>query len=172
MRALRPAAAAGLREEPWPSSGRKLRPIGAACCRAAEAAPSFGGFNLWGVAAAVSNSVKARADELVKSVQETDWKAEIMAFSKVGAVHGGQRRAQRAARGETCCMRPDRTNPPPAHAACPLAGLTHCTPPQEVKDDTDKVKARTAELVENLPEAMEQLPEKVRAVKGGGLCAC
>ena len=43
------------------------------CCR---------GFNLWRVAAAVTSTVKARADELVKSVVETDWKNELSAFSK------------------------------------------------------------------------------------------
>lgn len=37
------------------------------------------------MASAVSNTVKARADELVKSVQQTDWKAELMAFSKEAA---------------------------------------------------------------------------------------
>lgn len=39
-------------------------------------------FDIWGVAAAVSKSVRLRADELVKSVQETDWKSELSSFSK------------------------------------------------------------------------------------------
>lgn len=39
-------------------------------------------FDIWGVAAAVSKSVRQRADELVKSVQETDWKSELSSFSK------------------------------------------------------------------------------------------
>lgn len=34
------------------------------------------------MAAAVSNTVKARADEIVKSVVETDWKNELSAFGK------------------------------------------------------------------------------------------
>lgn len=40
----------------------------------------MGLLNLWNVAAAVTSSVKARADELVKSVAETDWKNELATF--------------------------------------------------------------------------------------------
>lgn len=39
-------------------------------------------FSLWNVAAAVTNTVKARADELVKSVVDTDWRNELSTFSR------------------------------------------------------------------------------------------
>eukprot|EP00198_Chlamydomonas_reinhardtii_P006127 XP_001695463.1 predicted protein [Chlamydomonas reinhardtii] len=39
-------------------------------------------WNLWSVATAVTNTVKARADELVKSVVDTDWKSELSTFSR------------------------------------------------------------------------------------------
>lgn len=45
-------------------------------------------FDIWGLANVVSNTVKARTEELVKSVQQTDWKAELMAFSKEAAEEG------------------------------------------------------------------------------------
>lgn len=38
-------------------------------------------FDIWSLASVISTTVKARADEFVKSVQDTDWKAEISAFS-------------------------------------------------------------------------------------------
>ncbi|GLI61700.1 hypothetical protein VaNZ11_004178 [Volvox africanus] len=38
--------------------------------------------NFWSVAAAVTNTVKARADELVKSVVDTDWRTELSQFSR------------------------------------------------------------------------------------------
>ena len=40
------------------------------------------GFDIFGLASAVSSTVKARAGEFVRSVQETDWKSELTAFSK------------------------------------------------------------------------------------------
>lgn len=38
--------------------------------------------NLWSVATAVTSTVKARADELVKSVVDTDWRTELSQFSR------------------------------------------------------------------------------------------
>ncbi|GIM10333.1 hypothetical protein Vretimale_14099 [Volvox reticuliferus] len=38
--------------------------------------------NFWSVAAAVTSTVKARADELVKSVVDTDWRTELSQFSR------------------------------------------------------------------------------------------
>ncbi|KXZ43720.1 hypothetical protein GPECTOR_82g254 [Gonium pectorale] len=38
--------------------------------------------NLWSVATAVTSTVKARADELVKSVVDTDWRSELSTFSR------------------------------------------------------------------------------------------
>lgn len=40
------------------------------------------GFSLWGVAEAVANSVKETANDIVSSVQDTDWKSELAMFSK------------------------------------------------------------------------------------------
>lgn len=37
-------------------------------------------FDIWSVASVISSTVKQRAGEFVKSVQETDWRAEISAF--------------------------------------------------------------------------------------------
>eukprot|EP00201_Polytomella_parva_P023818 CAMPEP_0175042660 /NCGR_PEP_ID=MMETSP0052_2-20121109/2703_1 /TAXON_ID=51329 ORGANISM="Polytomella parva, Strain SAG 63-3" /NCGR_SAMPLE_ID=MMETSP0052_2 /ASSEMBLY_ACC=CAM_ASM_000194 /LENGTH=576 /DNA_ID=CAMNT_0016305529 /DNA_START=191 /DNA_END=1921 /DNA_ORIENTATION=- len=40
------------------------------------------GLDLWSVANSVSNTFKSRADELYKSVVETDWKAELASFKE------------------------------------------------------------------------------------------
>lgn len=40
------------------------------------------GFSLWGVAEAVAASVKESANEFVTSVQDTDWKSELVTFGK------------------------------------------------------------------------------------------
>lgn len=50
-------------------------------CRPAAPA-GFGFGDLWGVASAVSNSVKTSAGNFVQSVKGTDWKAELSAFSR------------------------------------------------------------------------------------------
>ncbi|KAJ9523234.1 hypothetical protein QJQ45_024023 [Haematococcus lacustris] len=42
----------------------------------------------WGLASAVGTTVKAMQHEIVKSVQATDWKAELMAFGKEAAEEG------------------------------------------------------------------------------------
>eukprot|EP00798_Chlamydomonas_sp_ICE-L_P012554 gene12554-15776_t len=39
-------------------------------------------FDIWNVAASLSNTMKARAEGVLASVQDTDWKNELMAFSK------------------------------------------------------------------------------------------
>lgn len=41
--------------------------------------PSLGGF--WNVAKAVQSAVQQTADEVVRSVQQTDWKSELAAFT-------------------------------------------------------------------------------------------
>jgi hypothetical protein len=41
--------------------------------------PSLGG--LWNVAKAVQSAVQQTADEVVRSVQQTDWKSELAAFT-------------------------------------------------------------------------------------------
>jgi 2C-methyl-D-erythritol 2,4-cyclodiphosphate synthase len=41
--------------------------------------PGFGGF--WSVAKAVQSAVQQTADEVVRSVQTTDWKSELAAFT-------------------------------------------------------------------------------------------
>jgi hypothetical protein len=42
--------------------------------------PSFGG--LWSVAKAVQSAVKQTTNEVVRSVQQTDWKSELAAFTQ------------------------------------------------------------------------------------------
>mmetsp|Transcript_17484 Transcript_17484/g.52561 ORF Transcript_17484/g.52561 Transcript_17484/m.52561 type:complete len:191 (-) Transcript_17484:1357-1929(-) len=38
------------------------------------------GFSLWGVASAVTQSVRARADEIARGVSDTDWASELSSF--------------------------------------------------------------------------------------------
>lgn len=59
-------------------------------CRAENLSlPSLGG--LWNVAKAVQSAVKQTAGEVVRSVQETDWKSELATFT-----HEVEAEAQRA----------------------------------------------------------------------------
>ena len=48
----------------------------------ADAAPKL---SFWGVASALTATVKARTAEVLTAVQETDWRAELEAFQQVGA---------------------------------------------------------------------------------------
>jgi hypothetical protein len=48
----------------------------------AAAGISLGLGSLWNVATAVTSAVKQSADEVVKSVQHTDWKSELTAFTQ------------------------------------------------------------------------------------------
>ena len=44
-----------------------------------------GPVSFWGVASALTATVKARTAEVLTAVQTTDWKAELAAFKEVGA---------------------------------------------------------------------------------------
>ena len=44
--------------------------------------PAAGGFNLWGIANAVAETVKKGTAELATTVRETDWREEIRAFGR------------------------------------------------------------------------------------------
>lgn len=46
-----------------------------------DASSGLGLGSLWSVATAVTTAVKQTADEVVKSVQQTDWKSELTAFT-------------------------------------------------------------------------------------------
>ncbi|KAG1658021.1 hypothetical protein FOA52_010262 [Chlamydomonas sp. UWO 241] len=50
-----------------------------------KGASSTRGFDLWGVANAVSASVRARADEIAQSVATTDWGSELSSFRQAAA---------------------------------------------------------------------------------------
>lgn len=59
---------------------------GAAAASGAEQArggPALSSF--WGVASALTATVKAKTAEVLTAVQETDWRAELEAFQQVGA---------------------------------------------------------------------------------------
>ena len=53
---------------------------------AAAAAPKL---SFWGVASALTATVKAKTAEVLTAVQETDWRAELEAFQQVGAAAAG-----------------------------------------------------------------------------------
>eukprot|EP00983_Pelagomonas_calceolata_P017212 539236-Pelagomonas_calceolata.AAC.1 len=55
-----------------------IKPAHARWCRSS-------GLDLWGIANSLGNTVKASTEELLKSVQQTDWEAELRAFSKEAA---------------------------------------------------------------------------------------
>ncbi len=93
---------------------------------AGATASALGALNIWGLATAVTSSVKAQVGEIVNSVAQTDWRAEVAAFSKEAAVEG--------------------------------KNISH----------------KTAEVVQHLPDVVEQLhiPEQVRdsmVTRGGSM---